>query len=88
MPILYTEGCRAFTAVLQLELMKKRVHRVRRNESFGRPIDWLPIDSRLIPFLSFPHVHGVARIFLIIEMTLATLIVVGTMVVVILRSFV
>jgi len=53
-----------------------------RNE---KPIPWLPIDSRLIPFISFPHVHGMARIFLIVEMTLATIIVIGTMMLVVLR---
>ncbi|KKU81629.1 MAG: hypothetical protein UY10_C0051G0003 [Microgenomates group bacterium GW2011_GWA2_47_8] len=50
-----------------------------------KPIDWLPIDSRLIPFLSFPHVRGVARIFLIIEMTLCVFVVLGTLLLVIIR---
>lgn len=77
---------RAFVPMIQWELMKKRVRKSSQVSTLGRPIDWLPIDSRIIPFLSFPHVHGVARIFLIVEMTLATIIVVGTMVLVILRS--
>lgn len=43
------------------------------------PARWLPIDSRLIPPLfSFGHVHGVAKIFLTVEMILALGVVVGT----------
>lgn len=40
-----------------------------------KPIPWLPVDSRLI---SFGHVRGISRIFLIIEMVLAVFIVLGT----------
>lgn len=47
-----------------------------------KPIPWLPIDSRLFyPLWSFGHVRGVARAFLIIEIVLATLIVLGSMIV-------
>lgn len=43
------------------------------------PISWLPVDSRLFsPFLSFGHVKGLARFFLEIEIVLAVLIVLGT----------
>jgi len=47
----------------------------------------LPIDDRLIPdVFSFSHVKGVARIFLITEITLSTLVVIGTVVLVILHA--
>lgn len=53
----------------------------------GKPIPWLPIDSRLIPdIFAFGHVKGVARIFLIVEMTAATLVVIGTFIIVALRA--
>ena len=43
------------------------------------PARWLPIDSRLIlPLFSFGHVHGIAKIFLTVEMVLALGVVVGT----------
>ncbi|OGG34467.1 hypothetical protein A2363_00460 [Candidatus Gottesmanbacteria bacterium RIFOXYB1_FULL_47_11] len=46
-----------------------------------KPIPWLPIDSRLFgPIFSFGHVHGFARAFLVIEIVLATLIVLGSMI--------
>ncbi len=50
-----------------------------RVRSIEKPIDWLPFDSRLLPFFSFPHVRGIARIFLLIEMTLCVLVVAGTL---------
>jgi len=56
---------------------------MRKND---KPIPWLPIDSRLIlPFLSFGHVRGFARLFLQIEMLLAILVVVGALIVAALR---
>jgi len=61
----------------------------RRTNSrkLGEPVSWLPIDSRLIPdIFAFGHVKGVARIFLIVEMTAATLVVIGTFIVVLLRA--
>lgn len=58
--------------------------RASRNSS--HPAAWLPIDSRLIPPLfSFGHVRGVARLFLIIEIVLAVLVVLGTMIIVIIK---
>lgn len=43
-------------------------------------MNWLPIDSRLVlPLFSFGHVHGVAKIFLTIEMTLAVGVVLGSL---------
>lgn len=51
-----------------------------------QPVSWLPIDSRLIfPLFTFKHVHGIARIFLIIEIGLAVSVVIGTFAVVMLR---
>jgi len=49
---------------------------------------WLPIDERLIPqIISFGRVRGMARIFLGLEMLLATLIVLGTGLVVLLSKY-
>lgn len=51
----------------------------RRGQASFHPIPWLPIDSRLIvPILSFSHVKGLARFFLILEIVLALLVVLGT----------
>jgi len=51
-------------------------------------ISWLPIDSRLVPSIfSFGRVRGIARIFLLVEMLLAVLVVVGTCMQVILLVF-
>jgi len=49
----------------------------------------VPIDIRVIPdVFSFSHVKGIARIFLITEMTLSTLIVIGTVALLVLNTFV
>lgn len=59
--------------------MKKR-RSPARSSGLGKPISWLPIDSRLLPPLfSFSHVRGIARFFLQLEIILATGIVVGTL---------
>jgi len=48
----------------------------------------LPIDERLIPdIFSFSHVKGVARLFLITEIVLSTLVVIGTLFLLILNVF-
>ncbi len=53
-----------------------------------KPIPWLPVDSRLFgPLLSFGHVRGVMRAFLIIEIVLATLVVMGSVVFTLMRVF-
>jgi hypothetical protein len=58
-------------------MKKKRVIKAR-GRSTAAP--WLPIDSRLLPPLfSFGRVRGVARWFLVVEMTFATLVVIGTL---------
>lgn len=60
----------------------------RRRMASYNPIPWLPIDSRLIPSLfSFGHVHGVARVFLLIEMLLSLLVVMGTLGILLLKIF-
>lgn len=66
--------------MIQWDVMKNKRH-------FEKPIDWLPIDSRLIPLLSFPHVKGVARIFLMIEIILSFCVVMGTLLVTLLTVF-
>jgi hypothetical protein len=53
-------------------------------QKLQKPIPWLPIDSRLI---SFGNVHGVARIFLVLEMIMAVLIVAGTLAMVTMKLF-
>lgn len=60
--------------------MKNRTRNRSISHKTDGPIDWLPIDSRLIPFLTFPHVRGITRIFLLIEIGICTLIVCGTLV--------
>lgn len=63
--------------------MKKRRVRNRKTVFQSGPIPWLPIDSRLFPFLSFGHVKGVMKLFLQIEMLLAVGVVIGTLLVVV-----
>lgn len=47
-----------------------------------KPVSWLPVDSRLFgSFLSFGHVHGIARIFLEMEIILSTIIVLGVVII-------
>lgn len=58
----------------------------RRGRVDSHPIPWLPIDSRLIaPIFSFGHVRGIARFFLEVEIVLAVLVVVGTLVILVIR---
>lgn len=43
-------------------------------------IDWLPIDSRILPdIVSFSHVRGIARVFLLLEIVLSVMVVLGTL---------
>lgn len=64
--------------------MKKKKANVYREQ----PVSWLPIDSRLVlPLFSFGHVKGVAKVFITIEMILATAVVLGTCVRVFLHFF-
>jgi hypothetical protein len=62
--------------------MTKKGRGSKRASDTFTPIPWLPIDSRIIPFLSFPHVRGIARVFLLVEMILCTFVVVGTVILV------
>ncbi len=50
------------------------------------PVSWLPVDTRvMLPLLSFGHVHGVAKVFLTIELVLAVSVVFGSCAAVLLR---
>lgn len=61
--------------MIQWDLMKRR--RTLNNRQHA--VHWLPVDSRLIsPLFSFGHIHGIAKIFIMVEMLLATAIVIGT----------
>jgi hypothetical protein len=53
-----------------------------------KQIEWLPFDSRLIPdIFAFGHVKGIARLFLEVEMILAVLVVIGTLILTVIRLF-
>jgi len=56
-----------------------------KKKKTSEQIDWLPIDSRIIPFIHFSHVRGIARIFLMIEMGLCVFVVLGTLILVFIR---
>lgn len=58
----------------------------RKRDTRGEiPIPWLPVDSRVIlPLFSFGSIRGIAKAFLIVEMTLAIGVVLGTLTVVLL----
>jgi hypothetical protein len=58
--------------------MKKRASTRRKGATFEKPILWLPVDSRLFPFFSFSHVKGLARLFLLIEIVLSLIVVIGS----------
>ncbi len=67
--------------IIQFFFMWYNMYEMKRKRSSVKDVStsWLPIDSRLIlPLFSFGHVHGVAKIFLMIEMTLAFGVVLGT----------
>ncbi len=52
----------------------------RRKRNSSKILNTLPIDARLIPdIISFSHVKGLARVFLMTEMLLAVLVVLGTL---------
>lgn len=66
--------------------MKTRRRKPAAKENIFEPIWWLPIDSRLFPGeFSFRHVRGTARWFLQLELTLAGLIVLGSITIVLLK---
>ena len=60
--------------------MKKRARKKVHASFRHNQISWLPVDSRLIPdIISFGHVKGIARFFLMLEIILAVLIVISTL---------
>jgi len=66
--------------------MPKQVRRVRHRRVYKQPAMWLPIDQRLIPdIIRFGNVKGIARIFLLVEMTLTVIIVFSTLFLAILK---
>jgi hypothetical protein len=68
--------------------MSKKVRRrkILRKKS-TQPVAWLPIDSRFLPdIIRFGHVKGIARLFLIVEIFLAVLVVIGTLSLVFLKA--
>ncbi|OGG11632.1 hypothetical protein A2Z00_01055 [Candidatus Gottesmanbacteria bacterium RBG_13_45_10] len=65
--------------------MKKKGARRMRKTYQEEAIAWLPVDSRLFPFISFSHVRGIARVFLIIEMVLSVTMVIGSLCIVSLK---
>jgi len=66
--------------------MRKRGSAKRHGRSHSEPIAWLPFDSRFIPFFSFTHVRGVARVFLVVEMALSVGMLVGAFILVLLSA--
>ncbi len=64
--------------------MRKKRPVKRRFHNHSEPIAWLPIDSRIIPFISFTHVRGMARVFLIVEMVLSVAMLIGAFLLVLL----
>lgn len=49
-------------------------------------LQWLPVDSWFVSSLfSFGHVHGIAKVFLAVEIILSAAVVVGTLVMVFLH---
>jgi len=67
--------------------MKRRGKKSVSHQSL-QPIAWLPVDSRLFPFIGFSHVKGVARIFLVVEMSLSVFMVFASFVLVVYRVMV
>ncbi|MFH0749320.1 MAG: hypothetical protein V1917_00200 [Candidatus Gottesmanbacteria bacterium] len=58
-----------------------------KKKTLRRHTSMLPIDERLIPdVFSFSHVKGVARMFLIAEILLSTLVVIGTLILILLHA--
>lgn len=67
--------------------MKRSKTKIKQSVA-SNVLPWLPIDSRLLPdIFSFSHVHGIARVFLELEIILATAVVLGTFVATVLYFF-
>lgn len=68
--------------------MKHRGGKSSQKYTSHGPISWLPVDSRLLtPFISFGHVKGFARMFLVIEIVLSVVVVMGTLVLAVFKLF-
>jgi hypothetical protein len=51
-----------------------------QKRSIKESFDWLPLDRRIIPdIFRFTYVKGFAKFFLLLEITLAMLVVLGTL---------
>ena len=59
--------------IMRKKLLKKKTH-----NSSSHVYDWLPIDHHFLPPFTFAHVRGIAKVFLILEIALNTVIVLGT----------
>ncbi|MFC1626733.1 hypothetical protein ACFL1P_00850 [Patescibacteria group bacterium] len=69
-------------------MTKKKKHRESSSHYYEKSIPWLPIDSRLIPdVFSFERVGGISKVFLIIELLLSVLVVIGTIILLIFQFF-
>ncbi len=61
-----------------IQMTKKRPAK-RVNKTSSEQPDWLPIDIRLVPnIFHFGKVTGIARVFLLAEIILASIVVVGS----------
>jgi hypothetical protein len=69
--------------------MKKRRSAGRsRNAASQKPLEWLPIDSRILPdILRFGRLSGAAKLFLTIEILFSTIVVLSTLCLVFLHCF-
>jgi hypothetical protein len=66
--------------------MPHKISSIKKKKVNSKADLWLPIDSRLIPdIISFGHVKGLARVFMVIEIMLSCLIVIGTLGLVIIK---
>jgi hypothetical protein len=59
-------------------LMKKK-SRVKVKSKQQTSYEWLPIQPWLIPSFEFTHVRGIARVFLIAEIILSSVVVIGSL---------
>ena len=67
--------------IIQLFFIWYNMYEMKRKRTSKKDasMNWLPIDNRLIlPLFSFGHVHGAAKVFLMVEMILAFGVVLGT----------
>jgi hypothetical protein len=65
--------------------------RVKKNLYHDEPIAWLPFDSRILGpfeglFMGFRHVTGIAKIFLEFELIITSVVVLGTLALVVIHT--